>query len=255
MVNSPKLVVDAKALYDLLVRPEVQANSGTDKRTTIEVLVTQDKLQCCGALTMWVSSEHQYSDGLTKQSAGQLLADRMRTHMVRLKSDDTFQAAKRKDPKERKKNAEMYATKKPGRAMTAMFASCMMAACAAEEIDIQFAEIGIETDLHMCDVVELYDHLALEQEYMTLTENLAETHVTRLAHEREIEALQRDHARVNHCRTQRPIYFTDSGRCWHANYFCLRNTASTRIHQKEFCSRCANELGEALPPEDWERTL
>ena len=64
--NSPKLVVDAKALYDLLIRPEVQANSGTDKRTTIEVLVTQDKLSCCQAKTLWTSSERQYADGLTK---------------------------------------------------------------------------------------------------------------------------------------------------------------------------------------------
>ena len=78
----------------------------------IEVLVTQDKLSCCGATTMWVSSERQYSDGLTKQSAAQLLADRMRPHLVKLKSDESFQAAKRKDAKERKKSAEMYASKK-----------------------------------------------------------------------------------------------------------------------------------------------
>ena len=44
-----KLVVDAKALYDLLIKEEVQAGTGADKRTTIEVLVTQDKLKCCGA--------------------------------------------------------------------------------------------------------------------------------------------------------------------------------------------------------------
>ena len=42
MTLQPKLVVDAKAL-DLLVKPEVQAASGSEKRTTIEVLVTQDK--------------------------------------------------------------------------------------------------------------------------------------------------------------------------------------------------------------------
>ena len=84
MPNNPKLVIDAKALYDLLIRPEIQATSGTDKRTTIEVLVTQDKLSCCGASPMWVSSERQHSDGLTKQSAAQLLADRMRTHLCQI---------------------------------------------------------------------------------------------------------------------------------------------------------------------------
>lgn len=40
MPISPRLLVDAKALYDLLVKPEVQAASNSDKRTTIEVLVT-----------------------------------------------------------------------------------------------------------------------------------------------------------------------------------------------------------------------
>ena len=124
MPVEPALVVDAKALYDLLVKPEVQANSGTDKRTTIEVLVTQDKLACCSAKTRWVSSEQQYADGLTKQSAAQLLAEKLRTHMVSLKSDTTFQAAKKKTPQEKQRNTKMYAMKKPQRALQAMFAMC-----------------------------------------------------------------------------------------------------------------------------------
>ena len=131
MKEEPHLVVDAKALYDMLSKPEVQASSGTDKRTTIEVLVTQDKLSCSGSTTKWVSSEQQYADGLTKQSAAQLLADRLRSHMVKLKSDVTFQAAKKKSPQERKRTAEMFAVKRPGRAMAAMFAMCMNACAAA----------------------------------------------------------------------------------------------------------------------------
>ena len=69
--NQPKLVVDAKALFDMLVREgeEIQAGSSTDKRTINELLVTQDKLRCYNTTTMWVSSELQYSDGLTKASA------------------------------------------------------------------------------------------------------------------------------------------------------------------------------------------
>jgi hypothetical protein len=85
----------------------------TDKRTTIEVLVTQDKLACSGSTTKWVSSEQQYADGLTKQSAAQLLADRLRFHLVKLKSDMSFQAAKKKSPQERKRTAEMFAVKRP----------------------------------------------------------------------------------------------------------------------------------------------
>ena len=45
---------------------------------------------------MWVSSELQYSDGLTKASAAQLLADRLRSHLTRLKSDEDFVASKEK---------------------------------------------------------------------------------------------------------------------------------------------------------------
>jgi len=122
MPVEPALIVDAKALYDLLVKPEVQASSGTDKRTTIEVLVTQNKLACCSAKTRWVSSEQQYADELTKQTVTQLLAERLRTHLVKLKSDTTFQATKNKTPLERQRNSKIYAMKKPQRALQAMFA-------------------------------------------------------------------------------------------------------------------------------------
>ena len=65
--HSPRLVTDAKALYDLLIKTDLQTGSQADKRTTIEVLVTQDKLACVDAKTLWVSSELQYADGMTKQ--------------------------------------------------------------------------------------------------------------------------------------------------------------------------------------------
>ena len=62
---------------------------------------------------MQVSSELQYADGLTKDTAAQVLADRMRSHLTRLKTEETFQAAKKKDAVQRKNNAEMYAIRKP----------------------------------------------------------------------------------------------------------------------------------------------
>lgn len=95
MKHPPHLVIDAKALYDLLIKEEIQAAMSSDKRTTIEVLVTQDKLRCTGARVSWVSSELQYADGPTKQAAAQLLADRLRSHITRLKTDVTFQASKK----------------------------------------------------------------------------------------------------------------------------------------------------------------
>jgi len=64
---------------------------------------------------MWVSSELQYSDGRTKASAAQLLADRLRSHLKRLKSDEDFVASKKKTAAERKKGAEKYVIRKPRR--------------------------------------------------------------------------------------------------------------------------------------------
>ena len=121
--NSPKLIVDAKALYDVLVKDEIQAATGADKRTTIEALVCRDKLSCCNGKVMWVSSELQYADGLTKDSAAALLGQRLRSHMTRLKSDETVQASKRKNVTNRKKGENMYAIRRPERALFAMFAN------------------------------------------------------------------------------------------------------------------------------------
>ena len=56
-------------------------------------------------------------------------------------------------------------------------------------------------------------------------------------------------------RVQNPIYFTQHGRCWHADYFCVRSQASTKIFQCEFCTRCCQSLGTAMVPLDWERDL
>ena len=135
--NQPKLVVDAKALFDMLVREAIQAGSSTDKRTAIEVLVTQDKLRCCNGTTMWVSSELQYSDGLTKASAAQLLADRLRSHLTRLKSDEDFVASKKKSAAERKRSTEKYAIRKASSTATAtMFAAFCTSAAAAMDYDL-----------------------------------------------------------------------------------------------------------------------
>eukprot|EP00435_Cladocopium_sp_Y103_P032566 s1782_g8.t1 len=134
--NKPKLVIDAKALYDMMIKEELQAGSNTDKRTAIEVLVSQDKLLCCNADVMWISSELQYSDGLTKFSAAQLLADRMRSHMMRLKSDEDFVASKKKSAAERKKGIEKYAIKKPSAMTTStMFAAFCTTATSAMNIE------------------------------------------------------------------------------------------------------------------------
>ena len=72
-----------------------------DKRTKIEVMIVKQKMDDMKTKLRWISSETQISDGLTKTSARQLLADRLRTHLFSLQSDKTFQAAKRKTAAER----------------------------------------------------------------------------------------------------------------------------------------------------------
>ena len=116
------LVTDAKGLYDLLVKQELQPSSGADKRTAIEVLVAQDKLLCTGAKVKWVSSELQFADGMTKTAAAQLLAQRLRTHRTRITPDSNFTAAKKKDPAMRKRSAEQFALKKPAKQLQSMMA-------------------------------------------------------------------------------------------------------------------------------------
>ena len=118
--RAPAIVIDAKALFDLLTKDEIQAACGSDRRTAIETMVCQDKLRLCDAMTKWVSSELQYADSMTKNDSGQLLADRLRTHMTKIRSDETFQAAKKKDAKLRRKGTEMFALKRPTKALQAL---------------------------------------------------------------------------------------------------------------------------------------
>ena len=109
---SSALVVDAKALYDSL-KAETPSLQG-DKRTKIEVMVTKQKMLCVDTKLRWVSSEIQLADGVTKSSARQLFADRLRSHQISLRSDMTFQAAKKKTLAERQANARKHAISRSG---------------------------------------------------------------------------------------------------------------------------------------------
>ena len=119
--HKPCTVTDAKALYDLLTKQELQPNNGADKQTSVELLVTQDKLKYMQTKTKWVSSEQQYTDGMTKASAAVLLAQRLRTHYTSVKPDDQFIAAKKKSVADRKKSTEQFALRISQRAIQALF--------------------------------------------------------------------------------------------------------------------------------------
>ena len=66
--------------------------------------------------------ELQFADGMTKQSAASLLAQRLRSHTTCLKPDPNFTASKKKTLESRKQSQMRYALTKP-LAQMAMFAS------------------------------------------------------------------------------------------------------------------------------------
>ena len=82
------LGIDPKALFDS-IRAEVPQLQG-DKRTKIEIMIIKQKIDEIGSKLRWISSETQLADGVTKMAARQLLADRIRTHLLSLQSDKPF---------------------------------------------------------------------------------------------------------------------------------------------------------------------
>ena len=126
------LVVDAKALYDATKKDGVQGF--LDKRTGIEILSLREHLEASQTQLKWVSSEMQFGDGLTKPSARQVLADRIRKSMLVLVHDPNFVAAKKKTAEERsanvKKTTAVRGTKRSAQVL-AVFSCC--AICNAEE--------------------------------------------------------------------------------------------------------------------------
>ena len=98
---APTMVTDAKALYDSFHR-EGYSNSVVDKRVSLEVRVMKERLLALGGNLRWMSSERQLADGLTKVSARNLLAQRLRYGKLKLIWDPIYKAAKKKTKDELK---------------------------------------------------------------------------------------------------------------------------------------------------------
>ena len=94
-------MVTAKALYDSY-HCEGFGTSVIDKRVSLEVRVVKERLQALGGQLRWVSSERQLADGLTKESARNLLAQRLRYGQLKLIWDPSYKAAKKKTKEELK---------------------------------------------------------------------------------------------------------------------------------------------------------
>ena len=86
---APVMVTDAKALFDSYHREGV-SSSVVDKRVSLEIRVMKDRL----------SAERQIADGLTKEAARLLLAQRLRHGRLKLVWDPSYKAAKKKTKEE-----------------------------------------------------------------------------------------------------------------------------------------------------------
>ena len=96
----PVLITDAKALFDSYHR-ESLVSSVTDRRISLEIRVVKEQMESLGGSLRWVSSERQLADGLTKDTARQLFADRLRHAKVKFLFDPDYVAAKKKPLAER----------------------------------------------------------------------------------------------------------------------------------------------------------
>ena len=96
----PVLITDAKALFDSYHRESI-VSSVTDRRISLEIRVVKEQMVSLGGTLRWVSSERQLADGLTKDSARQLLADRLRHGRVKFLYDPEYTAAKKKSLSDR----------------------------------------------------------------------------------------------------------------------------------------------------------
>ena len=110
----PVLITDAKALYDSYHRESVTANV-TDRRIALEIRVIKELMQDLAGEMRWVSSERQWADGLTKLSARQLLADRLRHGRIGFFWDPQYTAAKKKSQADRQRCMDEHAAPPPQR--------------------------------------------------------------------------------------------------------------------------------------------
>lgn len=112
----PQLVTDAKALYDSYHREGI-SSSVIDKRTSLEIRVMKERTQDIGGSLRWASSERQIGDGLSKESAGALLAARLRHGRIKLTCNPSHTAAKRNTKAERRQaiaeSTERYKPEEP----------------------------------------------------------------------------------------------------------------------------------------------
>ena len=102
----------------------------------------------------WVSSERQFADGLTKESARQLLADRLRYGRIKFVWDPNYTAAKKKTKQSRDINEGEHAMARPDRQLPVI-----------EEANVESYEVTTEDSsgnayVAYCDMPVYYKDMA-----------------------------------------------------------------------------------------------
>jgi hypothetical protein len=89
------IFTDCKSLYDALAINMSSGLSLSEKRTALEVIAMQQKMQSNNSYVKWVNSERQLADGLTKVSASQQLAELQVRGTMKVVFDPEYTAAKK----------------------------------------------------------------------------------------------------------------------------------------------------------------
>ena len=91
------MVIDAKAVYDVLDRDAVMSASLgiKDKYSALELAALQQHITEQGTLVLWCDSDRQLADGLTKSSKQEVIKSFLITGSWRLRMDGAFISAKK----------------------------------------------------------------------------------------------------------------------------------------------------------------
>ena len=116
--------------------------------------------------------------------------------------------------------------------------------------------VGVQADESMHDLIPLALRVAEAEGWERSQRNV---------HGAEIESYQRDmhllqetwnqkrqdlirkHTDKIRSMTQRPVYFTQSGKCWRSRVTCLQRFSSTPIIGRAYCTHCSHYLGSTMP--------
>ena len=128
-VTTPQLagqspcITDCKALYDA-ARSSSCGRGIAEKRTAIEVMMMNERMQVISVVWKWTNTTQQLADGLTKLVVRQTFAEMMRRRWHALKFDPTFTTGKTLSQKQRQEIDAGWPTRRPTTTTTRARITC-----------------------------------------------------------------------------------------------------------------------------------